>query len=563
MCNKCKYKEGDSASQYSANRVSVVAETIGHIGRWQLEKVSLLGLIFIPFSWHVMAYPLLSQDKAFWCAQDPFQGEDLEDACQSATEDAYCYDWDFEEGHGITFQEDFDLVCHNAHLLSIRQIIFFLGMLVGCLVTGYFSDTFGRKASMLALIVVWNCVAFFHLVVHDFRILLVLQFLLAFASNSAWTISWVWIMEVVSGKWKIILGCGTFIFWIIGYVSIPLIVWIFPNWRDAWMAMFIPTPFLLLYYFVIPESPIWLVSNGREDEAKVILQKAAYKNGRGPISEKRWRDLMEENFLASSESEGDFEDDDDETSSASFSTKTPSGLVSLVKTPNIRKRSLILFAIWFVCSLTYYGLSLNSGSIGGDISITFTFYGLVELPSILISILSLLTAGRRIPLILFMLGAGLSCIGAASIPIGYFPGNWPSTALGVMGKFCVSSCFHVLFVYSSEIYATPARNTGVSMCSLFARAGGMIAPFVEQLRVLNPFLPVAVFGCCAIIAAFAASFLPETKNKVLPQTIEESESFGDTDTLWNILLNSNNESCQSFLEHSDECSHTDELASNA
>ncbi|TRY61313.1 hypothetical protein TCAL_10704 [Tigriopus californicus] len=561
MCDKCKYKESDSASQYAANRVSVVTQTIGHIGRWQLEKVALLGFIFVPFSWHVMAYPLLSQEKAYWCSQDPFQGEDIDDACQSVTED-FCHDWDFEEGHGITLQEDFDLVCHNAHLLSLRQIIFFLGMLVGCLVTGYFSDTFGRKASMLALIVVWNSVAFFHLFAHDFRILLVLQFLLAFASNSAWTISWVWIMEVVSGKWKIILGCGTFIYWILGYVSIPIIVWLFPNWRDAWMAMFVPTPFLLLYCFVIPESPVWLLSNGREDEAKVILQTAALKNGRSPISEKRWQKLMQDNDLAATDNDRDFEAGDDtsfSSSSSSTSSSTPSGLVSLVKTPNIRKRSLILFAIWFVCSLTYYGLSLNSGSIGGDINITFTFYGLVELPSIFISILSLLTAGRRIPLILFMLGAGLSCIGAASIPSGYFTGNWPSTALGVMGKFCVSSCFHVLFVYSSEIYATPARNTGVSMCSLFARAGGMIAPFVEQLRVLNPFLPVAVFGCCAIIAAFAASFLPETKNKVLPQTIEESESFGDTDTLWNVLSNFNNESCQSFLEHGEGCSSNDTI----
>jgi hypothetical protein len=36
-------------------------------------------------------------------------------------------------------------------------------------------------------------------------------------------------------------------------------------------------------------------------------------------------------------------------------------------------------------------------------------------------------------------------------------------ALAVIGKFCITANFHALFVYTSEVYATPARNTALSI----------------------------------------------------------------------------------------------------
>jgi MFS family permease len=47
------------------------------------------------------------------------------------------------------WQEDFQLICDRSNLLSIRQMIFFLGMVIGCLCTGQVSDKFGRKKTML------------------------------------------------------------------------------------------------------------------------------------------------------------------------------------------------------------------------------------------------------------------------------------------------------------------------------------------------------------------------------------------------------------------------------
>ena len=96
---------------------------------------------------------------------------------------------------------------------------------------------------------------------------------------------------------------------------------------------------------------------------------------------------------------------------------------------------LILFGSWFVTGLTYYGLSLNSSDLGKtgdddgeasaatDAYLTFTLYGLIEAPAIAFSIVSTITAGRRLTLTLLLVGVGISCVGAGVIPQGMFPGE--------------------------------------------------------------------------------------------------------------------------------------------
>ena len=57
-----------------------------------------------------------------------------------------CDQWNFtkDDGSDLNILEDFSLVCSRERLWSLRQTIFFLGMLIGCLVTGNISDKFGK-----------------------------------------------------------------------------------------------------------------------------------------------------------------------------------------------------------------------------------------------------------------------------------------------------------------------------------------------------------------------------------------------------------------------------------
>ncbi len=458
---------------------SVISEAIGDVGRWQVKKALLLGLNSVPLVFHIVVYPLIDVD--------PGGGG---------------------EADRVTLQNYFDLNGDSENLLNLRQVIFFFGMLFGCLTSGPLSDRFGRKYTMLALMTVWSFSAMAHLLVDDFKLFMGLQFALAVSSQSAWTVAWIWTMESLGGKWRTIVGLGTFfIAWSLGYVLTALVCWQLTDWREAWFAMSAPTLFFVIYAFAIPESPMWLVIRGRNDEARETVNAARIDNGLKPLDD----DIVWCKMLEAYRSESDDGDSD-------------SGPLSVLKAPNARKRSLILFTVWFSCTLTYFGLSLNSSDIGGNNPyLVFVCYGLVEFPAIGLAIVAIVTLGRRLPMTLLLLSMGLSCVAAAFVQDHF---AWSMT-FAVLGKFFVTVVFQVLYVYTAELYATPMRNTGVAWCALVGRIGGMVSPLIADLG-----MGVAVFGLTAIFSAGLSAFLPETKDKRLPQTTQEGETFGIGDNLW-------------------------------
>jgi MFS family permease len=82
-----------------------------------------------------------------------------------------------------------------------------------------------------------------------------------------------------NGKWRTIVGLSTLYFWAMGFVTISGIVYALPNWRWAFLAVSLPTLLFANYAYLIPESPMWLISQGRVHQAQDILNDAARTNG--------------------------------------------------------------------------------------------------------------------------------------------------------------------------------------------------------------------------------------------------------------------------------------------
>lgn len=104
--------------------------------------------------------------------------------------------------------------------------------------------------------------------------------------------------------------------------------------------------------------------------------------------------------------------------------------------------------------------------------------------------------------------------------------SWLIVVFAMCGKLAITASYGTIYIFSAEQFPTVIRNVGMGTASMFARVGGILAPYINLLaEVWKPF-PLIIFGTCALAGGLLSLFLPETLNKTLPETIEDGENFG-------------------------------------
>ncbi|GLH00657.1 Organic cation transporter protein [Gryllus bimaculatus] len=195
-------------------------------------------------------------------------------------------------------------------------------------------------------------------------------------------------------------------------------------------------------------------------------------------------------------------------------------VLQVARSRKLLVRALLLFFIWAANAFVYYGLSVNSTSLGGDKYLNFALVCLVEIPGYTVAWLLMNRLGRRMSLGGSLGLCALTCIGAAFVPVGM---EWAEIVLFLVGKLGITSSFGVVFVYTAELYPTPMRSAGVGMSSTVARVGAMVAPFAPLLGQVYAPLPLLLFGGVSLIASLFTLALPETLGTRLPDTVDEVE----------------------------------------
>ncbi|XP_069135003.1 organic cation transporter protein-like isoform X1 [Argopecten irradians] len=429
------------------------------------------------------------------------------DGDDNSTDLKECSDWVYDKTVFInTFTSEHDIVCGDKMKTSHAQMIFFGGVLIGAIGLGSLSDIIGRKKTLYISFVMLLGTTLGLAWAPDFLTFCILRFLIGASCAGMFMTAFVIGMELVGPSKRMWAGIVIEYFFALGMVILGGVGYAFKEWKSIQIACAAPSAFFLLYWWFIPESPRWLISQGRVDEANNIIQKAAKVN-KVTIPEK----ILTTDSIEEPES---------------------GRLWHLFTSRVLLIRTLIIFFNWCVVSMVYYGLSLNTGNLGGDFYINFLISGLVEFPAYTLCLLLLDRIGRRLLHSSCMIIGGIACI-VTLFPMLYADESLQpiTVALAMLGKVGVAAAFAVIYVWSAELYPTVVRNAGMGASSSCARVGGMVAPYIADLSKViegnfGRAVPLVVFGGASVVAGILSLWLPETNNRELPESLEDGRRFG-------------------------------------
>uniref|UniRef100_A0AAV2J2A8 Solute carrier family 22 member 3 n=1 Tax=Knipowitschia caucasica TaxID=637954 RepID=A0AAV2J2A8_KNICA len=334
----------------------------------------------------------------------------------------------------------------------------------------------------------------------QFLIVLLLRVILGLGTKGSWMTGYILLTEMVGLEQRRLVGILYQMVISLGIVAMVMLAYFLPDWRWIQAVCAAPYALFLFYYWFVPESPRWLLSQNRISEALEITEKIAKEN-KQELSEKTTK-----SFEALTEEPGD-------SPSAS--------LLDLFRTPNMRKHTFIFMFNWFCSALVYQGLIMRVGITEGNVYIDFLISGLVEFPAAFLILFTIERIGRRLPFATANFVAGASCFIAACIPESMYT---LKTAVVCLGRLGITMAFEIVVFVNSELYPTFVRNLGVSVCSSLCDVGGILSPFIlYRLAAVWVELPLIIFGAIAVVAGALVLLLPETRGVPLPETIDDIE----------------------------------------
>ncbi|KAL2805900.1 solute carrier family 22 member 8 isoform 1 [Daubentonia madagascariensis] len=510
---------------------SEILDRVGSMGPFQFLHVAILGLPVLNMANHNLLQIFTATTPAHHCRPPPNASAgpwvlpmgpngkperclrfvrppnaSLPNDTQRATEP--CLDGWVYNSTRDTIVTEWDLVCNSNKMKEMAQSVFMAGILIGGLVLGDLSDRFGRRpiltSSYLLLAASSSGAAFSP----TLPVYMVFRFLCGFGISGITLSTIILIVEWLPTRMRALMTTAVGYCYTIGQFLLPGLAYAIPQWR--WLQLTVSIPFFIFFLssWWTPESIRWLVLSGKSSKALKILRRVAAFNGK---KEEGQRLSLEELKLNLQK----------EISSA----KAKYTAADLFRIPVLRRMTFCLSLAWFATGFAYYSLAMGVEEFGVNIYLLQIIFGGVDVPAKFITILSLSYMGRHTTE-----AAALLLAGGAILTLTFVPSDMQTlkTALAVFGKGCLSSSFSCLFLYTSELYPTVIRQTGMGASNMWTRVGSMLAPLVKITGEVQPIIPNVIYGTIALLGGSAALFLPETLNRPLPETIKDLEKW----SLW-------------------------------
>jgi MFS family permease len=329
---------------------------------------------------------------------------------------------------------EWNLICSRAYYSNLSQSGLFTGLLIGGFLFGTLSDTYGRKKTyFLSLLGATICHVFSGLT-STFSIYFLARILLGVFCSGFIIIGYTILLEVVSTSKRSEVGMAVHVFVPFGYVVVALTAYYIREWRTFTVLSGFLGGVFLSTWRMTPESPRWLLTQGREEEAVATLDWIARGNG------SKMPDCKLQNAVHVGRQ------------SAGRSVS----VLDLLRGNAIRHRTIVLAMAWFTNCTVYYALSLNASALVRGRYLPTVLFGLIELPAYCASYILITRLGRRSGHVFFLVLSGVCCL-AWSLADSSGMSASTKTVLALLGKMAIAGSFGVLYFYSAELFPTQVR----------------------------------------------------------------------------------------------------------
>lgn len=396
----------------------------------------------------------------------------------------------------------------NGTDIGLLNTITFIAAAIGRLGSGFLADRLGRRFMLNVNLAVFTFGAVLCALAPNYGVLLAARFIVGLGLGGEITTAVTMLAEFCSARLRgtavglINVGGGG-----LGNMLAPAfalaVFAIFPGdnaWRWLFACLVLPALFIVFYRRFVPETPRYLLSQGRVQEANQVLSMlAAGKLANGQYA---YREYITADASASA----------DETA--------PARKVQLkdIFTGGYARRTLAVgVASWMTFGAQLSVLTLMPTILvaqGYSITKSFVFTIVMQSGSLLGAITAS-ALGYNFPRKrVLTVGAIAACL--AGLAFGHFTSSVAMVlACGALFQFCVLTLNTSIWIFAPELYPTRMRGLGTSFLLALGTVGGAVSQLAAG-KMFDLHGVAGMFGMIAVmyaIFAIAVQFAPETFGK--------------------------------------------------
>ncbi len=353
-----------------------------------------------------------------------------------------------------------------------------VGMFLGGALAGSLADRYGRKAMFQATLLIFSLATGLCALAQGFWSLLLLRMLVGFGLGGELPVAAALVSEFAPVRHRGRLVVLLESFWAVGWAAAAVIADLlarfaaaqgsaFP-WRAAFAIGALPAFYVFVLRRALPESPRYLAARGREAEAEAILRQVESEAGLATAT----------GISPASGGAPAYGATTGPGQPAPAAHRSPR--IGDLFAPPIRRRTTMLWILWFAMAYSYYGIfiwlpALLVGQGYAEVtSFRYTLYiTLAQIPGYFAAAWLVEKIGRKATLAPFMVLCAVAsfCFGSART-------DGELILWGCLVSFFNLGAWGVTYGYTPELYPTWLRGTGTGSAAAFGRIGGILAPII-------------------------------------------------------------------------------------